>query len=840
MSRLTTTPTDRRALPWLGIALAVVVVLVAVPLVVSRDSATTTAADDPTLENDELVLAELAPNGLPTTARLVSTVTARGGEERLVEDPASTVNVGYVNRRGSPATGQGVVLVEVGGPGTTTAVTEATFDRPLPVAVHAEYTLDGSVVPPDDVVGADGDLTVRYTVTNTTAQPTTVTYTDADGTTRRRDVPVFVPFAGALDVVLDPDVDVVDAPGAARATDERGRTVLRYSVLLAPPLGSFQVEAQARLAVQDAATPEVRLEVLPATSATDPATGFSSDALAGAVEGNSELAAGLEELSGVTGQLADGAGVLSDGADALASGASVVAAEVSGTLTDGSRLLDSGASQLADGVGALQTGLAEADSGAGRLAAGLDELSAGLDELVAGFGLLAGPDGLPRAAESGALLAAAAEQIADRVGSVTDGPWPPPGSVPGLPDLPGGLTDGVPGGLPDDLDTALGELEARLADPSVPGGLGSRPDASQDDLVALVERSVPDLATLPDGVPPPTLTQSVRLLGQATTVLGTLSAALAASVGEQEAALRDAATAATDASVQAVGLASEVCGSPPVLTAEQCARLGQVVERTGAAASATTRAAEAGLAQAVLAAALVAGTTGLDAALGLVEQAVLELSGALRSGNASAPGLTEGLALLSSGLADSVEAARALQSGAEAAAAGGAQLAAGADALADGLGEATSGVDRLAEGARALADGTAANAAGVDTLASGTQDLAAGAKQAAEGSEQLADGVEALRTDGIDEVADAVAAAVAEPALAAAWLAATDARAADALPYGPPDGAVGHAAYRLTMPSTDSASVPAWQWWVLAALGAGAAAALVYRRVTDRSPRAQD
>ncbi len=130
-----------------------------------------------------------------------------------------------------------------------------------------------------------------------------------------------------------------------------------------------------------------------------------------------------------------------------------------------------------------------------------------------------------------------------------------------------------------------------------------------------------------------------------------------------------------------------------------------------------------------------------------------------------------------------------------------------------------------------MARGTADNVAGVSELAAGTQGLADGAQQSAAGTAQVADGVRALQQEGIDEIASAVAEAVEEPALAAAWLAATDARAADALPYGAPDGAVGRAAYRLTMAGTSPGGTPAWQWVVLAVAGAGAFGALAYRRI---------
>lgn len=813
----------RRVIPVVGVVVALALVLAGAILVLPPQADDAAGGEGPALENDELVVADLEPNGLPIEADLVSTVTARGGEPRIVEDPASTVNVSYLDRRGAPEIGDGVVLLTVGGPGTTTAITEATFDRPLPVALHAEYSLDGVVVPPQDVLGAQGDLTIRYTVTNTTAEQTTVRYEDGEDVLQSREVPVFVPFAGTLDVLLPEGLDLVDAAGAARATDSRGRTLLRYSLLLAPPLGSFQSEFVLSARARDGATPQAVLEVVPSTSATDPATGFGADALAGTVDGNASLADGLGELSEQTGMLADGASALADGSDALASGATVLADQVGGLLLDGSRALDAGAAEVALGAEALQSGLGDAGTGAGQVAAGLGDLTSGLQELSAGLALLAGPDGLPSAVDSTGLLVGAAREIADGVGSADDEPWPPPGLLPS----PAGLSAGEP-----DIESLLAEIDAALGSIDSIDDLDSLPEELTPEAVAgLVGQDLPDPEALPDDVPPPTLVQSIRLLEQATSVVGTLAVALLGSVETQKAALVEAGTSAAKASAGAAALAADVCGPVPTLTPQQCERLDTVTTDAQTAATATLQAAKSAVVQGLLAAGIAAGASGIQAGLGYLEDAVVTLGTALRSGDITSPGLTEGLVLLESGLAESAEATRLLQDGAAAAAAGSSDLTSGADALAVGLGDAASGADLLAEGTGALAEGTAANVAGVSALAEGTDDLAEGARQSASGSSQLAEGVSTLQQEGIDEVAAAVAEAVEEPALAAAWLAATDARAADALPYGAPDGAVGHAAYRLTMAATRDGGTPTWQWWLLGLAGIAALGAVAYRRI---------
>jgi hypothetical protein len=78
--------------------------------------------------------------------------------------------------------------------------------------------------------------------------------------------------------------------------------------------------------------------------------------------------------------------------------------------------------------------------------------------------------------------------------------------------------------------------------------------------------------------------------------------------------------------------------------------------------------------------------------------------------------------------------------------------------------------------------------------------VAAGAQRSATAGGDLATGAEQLQAEGTEPAAASVLAASDEPAEVAAWLAAADARAADALPYGPPAGALGNVAYVFTLP----------------------------------------
>jgi putative membrane protein len=192
------------------------------------------------------------------------------------------------------------------------------------------------------------------------------------------------------------------------------------------------------------------------------------------------------------------------------------------------------------------------------------------------------------------------------------------------------------------------------------------------------------------------------------------------------------------------------------------------------------------------------------------------------------------LAALSGGIDASATAARALRAGASDAVDGASGLASGADALAAGLSTAVGGSALLSDGAGALAEGGQALTDGAAALGGAADQLTSGAAQSATGTAAVAEGITAVRVEGIERLGDSVVAASREPALAQAWLAATDARASDALPYGAPDGAEGNAAYRLTMASLRDDSTPAWQWWALGVLCLAVAAWGVRSRLSVR------
>ena len=759
-------------------AAAVTVVGLLLPGVGTAWSAAPTPPE-PALVHEQLVLADLDPAGLPTSVTYVSRIVARDLPEQEIDVPGPTTKVRYLDRPGSPDVVGEAVRVTVGGPGETSVATQATFGKPLPVALHAEYVADGAVVDPESVTGRSGRIQVRYTVTNTDVSEQEVTYRDARGRPTKETLPVFAPFAGAMSVDLPAGAQLVDAKGAVMSTTGDGRTRVTWNLVLYPPLGTYQQERVLTIDGSDLNVPGVRLEVVPVTRGQDPATGFAADLLDSSVTGNAELADGLGELDASATTLAAGAGDVTEGLLALQEGTAQLSAQVSGPLVSGATQLATGSAALATGQAELATGVTGAAGGAASLQAGLAKLGTGLDELSAGLAKLAAPDGLPAAQQAAASLASSVASLATVVGSASDPP------------------------LPDPPPESVTLVQAVRAAEKGTAGLGTATTALADSLAALAPR-----------------------LGQV--AVGATAAATAAGV----------------AAGLTAGLSAQVCGPVPVLTPLQCAALSQATAAAGTART-TATAAAAGAAAAAAAVTLqekgargvTDGLAGLGAGLVKVETGLTGVGAALRSGSTTSPGVYEGLVSLSDGLTTSVTAVTSLSQGAASSATAADQLTTAAGDLATGLSKASSGADALAFNSRTLAAGAAQQAAGTTAVAGALADVDQGVAAAASGSEQVAEGASALQQDGTSDALGSVVSASTKPALAQAYLRAADARAPDAVPYGPAKGAVGRVAYvyDLVPPPADTGRNLALLG--IAVLAVAALVALAFRRLRNAADR---
>jgi putative membrane protein len=401
-------------------AAAVLVLVAAAPAVMSPASAA--EAPDPTLVNDELVVSTLDLSGLPLSSTLINRLVAVDRPMETYADPISTANLRYVDRPGSPPVSNGEAMLSVGGPGVTSVTTSSTFDRPLPVALNASYERGGAAVDPATLEGSDGEVVVTYTVTNTTVAKEKVEYRDSAGQSFTRTDPVFVPFAGTLLVTVPAGIEVRSAPDAVPGTTPEGLTTLRWNLVLAPPLGSYQQTHELVMRATSLAVPSVRMEVVPTTTSADPSAAFAASLLDSSVKGNASLAEGLTTLDDNAAELAAGAGSLSRGLAELEAGAAALTQGADDQLVPGAQQIASGSAQVATGAGSLATGVDDAAEAAAQLDAGLTSLVAGLAEIESGLAALAGSSGLPAAQAAAVSLGEAVGQIADVVGSPSDPP----------------------------------------------------------------------------------------------------------------------------------------------------------------------------------------------------------------------------------------------------------------------------------------------------------------------------------------------------------------------------------------------------------------------------------
>ena len=146
-----------------------------------------------------------------------------------------------------------------------------------------------------------------------------------------------------------------------------------------------------------------------------------------------------------------------------------------------------------------------------------------------------------------------------------------------------------------------------------------------------------------------------------------------------------------------------------------------------------------------------------------------------------------------------------------------------AEALNDGAEDVADGGKELAEVSEDLASAAGEVAFGTVEVSAGMAELVAGLDEATTASDSLATGTAELQSKGTQELYAEIVASSDDPAQASAYLKASNKRAKSALPYGAPEGAVGNAAYVMTMASVQpSDNNP----WLLLAIGVVVLAAI--------------
>jgi hypothetical protein len=150
--------------------------------------------------------------------------------------------------------------------------TVADLDRTPPVAFDVTYVLDGVEVSAADVVGASGELTVTYTLTNLTVEAGEVRYFDGNGVARTAEIDLAVPMGGSVVVLLDANrfADVRAERADVIAGDGAGRTQVQGAWALFAPSGSPVQTFSWSARVTDAVVPPVSIRIVPVVASLTP------------------------------------------------------------------------------------------------------------------------------------------------------------------------------------------------------------------------------------------------------------------------------------------------------------------------------------------------------------------------------------------------------------------------------------------------------------------------------------------------------------------------------------------------------------------------------------------
>ena len=413
-------------------------------LVLTGPAGAAAAASATSVVDRETVQARLGADGEVESVRLYEQLTVVGDGRVEVVDPTSDEGVRDLDGFDAPAVRGGSArhVLDVDGRVERRTVAEHTGE--LPVTLVPRYVLDGEPVEPADVVGRSGRLEVTYTVRNTTAEPTEVTYAGGRGTDVTETVDLVVPYVGTLESVLPSGFTGVSADGAAVVGDGRGATTVSWSLVLFNPLGEPAQQLEWSADVVDAVLPPAELTVVPVAPGGNGLIANGERTIQEGATGLTTLTGGVVKVDGKLGELQAGAAKLLAGLDQLSAGAEALNEGLAGTAAPGATELADGLEQaeaggaalatglgtLATGAGTLSTGLATAKAGSGTLAAGLGAASAGSSQLAAGTGALA--TGADTAAAGATALDAGLQQISaglDQLAAATGLPVARDGAV---------------------------------------------------------------------------------------------------------------------------------------------------------------------------------------------------------------------------------------------------------------------------------------------------------------------------------------------------------------------------------------------------------------------------
>ena len=826
------------------------------------------AEGDVKVANTETVQVYTDATGAVKTRRVYEQVAMTGTGTVDLSNPIETDGLRNLDGFGGFEVENGNQVTTVSVDGEERLRTVSDYDGELPLEVEVQYFLDGERVEPGDVVGADGELEVKYTVRNVTATQQEVTFSDGAGGEVTKTVNVPIPMVGSLTTTAPSNFTDVESGQANIAGDGKGGTKLSFTMTLFPPLGSDTAEFGYTANISDGVIPRADISALPVNPLASPTFKTAADSYQGGSETGATLADGATQIDTNLLKLRDGAGDLLAGLIQLRDGSSELEAGLSGEAAPG-------AQELADGAGQLDDGLGQINSGARRLAAGTGELLAGTGDLADGTGRLR--DGAGRLADGAGRLSAGTGDAFDGSKKLTSGlklisggldtlsgTSGLPAAQAGIKQLQGGMTQIVAGfgdassptsliGGLTALETGLGTAQtgsAQLAgglvqlrgdgSPATPGLVGAK--GGVDQVKAGLDNA---LSTAPADIasPNPDLASLAKLAGGLQQVKANFCPTqpaqalvdacnntldqLIAGVGRSRTNLTDArdglglvstglGNAITGLNTQLIPGANQLAAGITTAKDGSTKLKGGAIQLKGGAQQVSD-----GLNQ--LSTGVTSAVSGVLQLADGADSAVTgssDLSDGLGQINAGAGELAEGAGQLADGTGELDAGANRLRDGAG-------QLNDGAGQLADGTGDASDGSGRLADGAGRLADG-------LQDAANGSTRLTDGLEQAAEGAPKLVDGAQRLSDEGTSQLVEAgedTAQNFGE--LYATMEAGSERAQTENMAYGAPEGAEGMTAYSFVIEGENGEGGRNMARGLagIAVLGAGAGAFALRRRL---------
>jgi putative membrane protein len=353
------------------------------------------AAGDVVVTNTETIQAQLDATGKVKDARVYDQLAFTGKGKVDVANPVSTKGLRNLDGFGGYDVKDGKLVTTVDVDGDKRLRTVSDFDKQIPLKISVTYLLNGKEVAPGKVVGASGDLEVRYRVENVTAASEQISFDDGTGQQVTKDAQVVIPMVGSLTTVLPSTFTDVSSAQANMAGDGRGGTKLSFTMTLFGPIGSATSEFGYTARIKDGQVPAASISALPVSPLDSPSFKGGAESYKGGADTGVQLTAGATEIDANLLKLRDGAGQLLAGLIQLRDGANQLNAGLAGQAAPGAAKLAAGAGDAAAGADKLNDGLYKINAGAKQLATGASDAKDGAEKLADGSAPVA--DGLKEA-----------------------------------------------------------------------------------------------------------------------------------------------------------------------------------------------------------------------------------------------------------------------------------------------------------------------------------------------------------------------------------------------------------------------------------------------------------